>query len=276
MSIIYRLAGNNEYNQPTVKGSYVGDVEKHFAPYKEHPVVKYVSKLPVRCGFNKPMALAVHLTDAFTLKERVSFKPIPPGLKNSWGSIGIGNARKIIEKSHSFVEETRFKEFIETHQDLYEQTENRMRELIRKDGRLEWFDNFFGPRPNATFNLIIGMLNGGCNYHADFDKGDTKEMYCFLGVWLYDQDGLPRFDKSVLTTVVHEFAHSYVNPLVGVYYKDLQKAGKKLFPRVKDQMKRQAYNDWSFMISESIVGVCEVCYIIETQGPDVAKMHIEK
>jgi len=89
MSIIYRLAGKKEYHQPTVQGPYVHDVDKYFSPYKEHPVIKYVVKLPDRCGFDKPMALAVHLADAYTLKERIPFKPIPEGLANSWGGAGL-------------------------------------------------------------------------------------------------------------------------------------------------------------------------------------------
>jgi hypothetical protein len=39
-------------------------------------------------------------------------------------------------------------------------------------------------------------------------------MYAILGVWRVDADKQPTFDKSFLLTLVHEFAHSYVNPLV--------------------------------------------------------------
>jgi hypothetical protein len=39
MSIIFRLAGNNEYNQRGVI-PYVEDITKHFDPYKNHPAVE--------------------------------------------------------------------------------------------------------------------------------------------------------------------------------------------------------------------------------------------
>ena len=39
MSIIFRLAGNPEYNRSQFF-AYVGDIEKHFGQFKEHPVVE--------------------------------------------------------------------------------------------------------------------------------------------------------------------------------------------------------------------------------------------
>ncbi len=49
ISIIFRLAGNSEYNQCRVP-SYDRDVEQHFGPYKDHPVVQIAAELKRRRG----------------------------------------------------------------------------------------------------------------------------------------------------------------------------------------------------------------------------------
>ena len=45
MSILFRLAGNPEYNQGRVP-SYVQDVESHFGRFRDHPVVKLAKRAP--------------------------------------------------------------------------------------------------------------------------------------------------------------------------------------------------------------------------------------
>ena len=61
MSVLFRLAGDPEYNQGRVP-SYVQDVESHFGRFRDHPVVKLARELRQTRGisFNAPMGLAVH------------------------------------------------------------------------------------------------------------------------------------------------------------------------------------------------------------------------
>jgi hypothetical protein len=79
MSIVFRLAGNPEYNQSRV-ASYVADVDKHFGRIKGHAVVARIQSLRASRGisFNAPMSLAVYLADAENLGERVPLDPLPP------------------------------------------------------------------------------------------------------------------------------------------------------------------------------------------------------
>ena len=60
ISIIFRLAGNREYNQGKVL-RYTADVKRQFGPYKEHPVIKLAVSLRKKYGvsFDAPMSLAV-------------------------------------------------------------------------------------------------------------------------------------------------------------------------------------------------------------------------
>ena len=45
MSLIFRLAGNNEYNQPLSKSPYSKEVDDHFGKFRDHKAVKFAQQL---------------------------------------------------------------------------------------------------------------------------------------------------------------------------------------------------------------------------------------
>ena len=63
LSIVFRLAGNSEYQMSPLK-SYTEDIDAYFAPYKDHPAVLIAKKLASErdVGFDAVMNLAVHLS----------------------------------------------------------------------------------------------------------------------------------------------------------------------------------------------------------------------
>ncbi|MGE5611359.1 MAG: DUF4932 domain-containing protein, partial [Bacillota bacterium] len=82
------------------------------------------------------------------------------------------------------------------------------------------------------------------------------------------------FPKSVLPTVIHEFCHSYANPLIEKHATALEPAGSTIFPKVKQLMVRQAYDNWQTMLIESLVRVCVVRYRYATEGSFAALAEI--
>ena len=265
VSLIFCLAGNPEYGRGRV-ASYQEDARKHFKPYEEHAVVKLARKLRNTRGvsFDAPMSLAVYLTDAEKLRERVPFDPRPDGLDNRWPLDGL---RQFLEEGRKFVREARFQEFLTSHRPLFETAETRMKSLLDKEAHLEWYDEFFGAQPQATFTVALGLFNGPNCYgsHCRLPDGKT-EFYCILGVWKTDDRGLPAFDRGILSTVVHEFCHSYANPIIDRHKAELQAAGEKIFPHVASAMGRQAYGNWQTMMYESLVRACTIRHIRRYRG----------
>ena len=78
----------------------------------------------------------------------------------------------------------------------------------------------------------------------------------------------------MLPTVVHEFCHSYINPLVNLHAGKLEKAGQQIFSSVADAMRRQAYPQWKTMMYESIVRGCVVRYRLASEGEAAAEQQI--
>ena len=264
MSVIFRLAGNPEYSRAKVD-SYAKDADKHFAPYKDHAVVVLARKLRATRGvsYDAPMSLVPHLTAPPELKEKVSFEPRPEGLDGRWR---IDELREFLHEARRFAQDSNFEAFLKAHGELYETAVERMKATMAREGHLEWFDAFFGPGSKPRFRIYLSMLNGGSCYGVRLVGGKETEMYCILGVWDCDDKGRPRFLRSVMPTVVHEFAHSYVNPAVSARAKDFEPAGKVIFPQVQKAMSRQAYGNWQTVVIESVVRAAVVLYRSTNEG----------
>ncbi len=192
LSLIFHLAGNLEYRQGRIK-SYNQDVNKHFAAVKDHDVVKLAAELRKTRGvsYDAVMGMAVHLEDAFSLKERIPFEPQPDTIDRRWTP---ELAREFLQTTRRFVKDSKFKAFIKAHAALYDLATTRMQAVMEEHGVVDWFDEFFGARPGANFKVILGMLNGPASYGPRIKLSEKDEiLYCVLGVWETDKQGDPQF-----------------------------------------------------------------------------------
>jgi hypothetical protein len=275
LSLIFRLAGNREYNMENAVESYAGDAEKQFGKFRGHAVVNLAQELRDTHGvsYDAVMSMAIHLTDAEDLKLRVPLEPWPDGLDRRWTAPDASN---FLAAARQFVKDSSFQKFIEQHRPLYQITEERMQTLLEKEAHIEWFDGYFGQRPQASFTVALGLLNGGGCYGPHFRAADGhEELYCILGVWQTDQQGLPEFTRQALGTVVHEFCHSYANPLIERHQAELQPSGDALFEHVADRMRSQAYNNGQTLLKESLVRVCVIRYLRQYEGEEAARRAIQ-
>jgi hypothetical protein len=274
LSLIFRLAGNQEYNMARVE-SYAQDVEKQFGKFRAHTVVNLAQELRAAHGvsYDAVMSMAVHLTDAEHLKLKLPLHPWPEGLDKRWTA---PDANNFLAAARQFVKDSSFQEFIEQHRSLYQTTVARMQTLIEQQAHLEWFDAYFGRRPHASFTVALGLLNGGACYGPHFRAADGREeLYCVLGVWQTDQQGLPEFSRDTLGTVVHEFCHSYANEIIDRHQAQLSAAGEALFKQVAGRMRSQAYGNAQTMLYESLVRVCVVRYLRQYEGEEAARRAIK-
>lgn len=274
MSLIFRLAGNREYNMAGVE-SYAGDAEKQFGKFRDHAVVNLASELRKThsVSYDAVMSMAIHLTDAEHLELKLPLEPWPEGLDRRWTAPDVSN---FLAAARQFVKDSSFQEFIKEHHPLYQITEERMQTLMEKEAHLEWFNAYFGRRPQASFTVALGLLNGGGCYGPHFRAADGREeLYCVLGVWQTDQQGLPEFTRDALGTVVHEFCHSYANPLIERHLAELEASGDALFEPVAGRMRSQAYASGQTLLKESLVRVCVIRYLRQYEGEEAARSAIQ-
>ena len=257
LSIVFRLAGNSEYNMDMLPG-YSADIARYFAPYKNHPAVQMAHALAEKNGvsFDAVMAMAVSLSPPPELKPLVAFTPTVP--EKRWG---VSGAEGFLPFLRDFYRDSKFAEFYAAHQPLYRMAEERFGETLGSVN-FNWYPHFYGRGPDLTYHLILGLNNGGGNNGPRLVHPDgSVELFSIIGCWTHDDAGNPTYppDKGYLSTIIHEFNHSFVNPAVAQHWSEFSGA-EKLYAVVAEPMQRIAYANAQTMVDESLVRAAVIVY----------------
>jgi hypothetical protein len=273
LSIVFHLAGANEYNQGRVP-SYVRDVDKWFRLFRDHPVIRRARLLEdsAGIGYSDPMEFALHLTNAHDLGELVPIDA--PDQEPEW-AWRPADARAFLRDLRTFARDAQTDQFLRSHERLYATAAARLRQLVDTAGDPAWFGRFFGHSPVKPFALVPALLNGDANYGPRIRTSDGgEEFYAVVGVYLTDRTGLPAFDDRELPNIVHEFSHSFINPMVVQHLDEFGGAGPQIFAADSQEMKDQAYYTWPTVIDESLVRATVVRYRLSHEGREAADAEI--
>jgi hypothetical protein len=267
-SILFRLAGAEEYRMAADRLAYVRAVDAHFAPFRDHPAVAATRRIREQAGiaFDAPIALAVHLDDQLAPIRPLA--PPPPGFDRRWSKVAIGD---YLAEVRRFAADSRAADFFAAQEPYYRRVEARFRQLLAREQPVAWFDDFFGARAGAHYWLVPGLLTGPANYGAEVERtGGASELYSIVSLEDPDADGLPRPTRFTTELVVHEMAHSYVNPLIDRHARALEPAMRRIFPLVAGAMDKQAYGRWQIMAYESLVRAVTQRYVRQRHGDAAA------
>jgi hypothetical protein len=194
-------------------------------------------------------------------------------LDKRWHS---GEARRFLEAARRFVAETRFLEFVQSQKPLYETAGRRLKGFAESAVDQAWFGRFFGAQAGARFFVVPGLANGTSNYGAKFRGADGgEEIYAILGVWSVDRAGAPAFGPMVTTVLVHEFVHSYTNPLIDAHSRELAEAAAKILGPVAKAMRAQAYGEPRVVLYETLARGSVARYLLAHGGETTARRAIE-
>jgi hypothetical protein len=267
MATIFRLAGNPEYGEK-VAAQYVRDVETHFGPLIHHPAVRMAARLRETRGiaFDAPMSLALHVTDPGELRELVPFDLGHSGLDPRWRK---DEAREFLALARDFAKISGFMEFFAGHREVYAASVRRMESLLESCHLRDWFPQMFGEHRQKDLAIVIGLQLGGNNYGIRVTGPDTREIaYAVKGVWQVGEDGLARFTQRDAELLVHEFCHSFANPVIDASLRELQEPAEALYRHVEFEMSMQSYGRPEVMLYESLVRALAIRYLARYATPE--------
>ena len=259
LSIVFRLAGSYEYNFEYYK-SYVKDIHDHFDKFKEHPLIKFAKELHDKNNvcFGDPMYMAVYLEQPPSLKPIIPFTADSPNKK--WG---VNNANKFVSLLQQFYTDANCDDFFNKHEKVYKTAEYQFKKVYDALD-LNWYKEYYGKMPDGKFNILIGLSNGPCNYGPRIIFPDNKkDIYAIMGTKV-DSLGKPEYDvKGHIPTLIHEFNHSFCNPLIDKNKNQIEKFGKIIFKQVETEMSAQAYGSWDIMMYEALVRASVIRYLMK-------------
>lgn len=273
LSIVFRLAGNPEYSRGMLP-AYNEAVDAHFKPFADHKAVQQAKVLRNTRGisYDAVASFAIHLEGIDP--PRFPGDKHPARLEKRWNEAA---AKSFVKDLADFAADTKCREFFAGQKELYATAEAQMQRIVAENVRMPWFQTFFGERPKARFHVVLGLLNGPGNYGPSALAPDGNEdLYAILGCWQKHANGGPAYDATVVPTLVHEYCHSFCNPVVEAHEKALLKAGDALFARTAQAMKNQAYAGGHTVLCESLVRACVIRYRATVEGAKAAAEEIKE
>jgi len=258
LSIVFRLAGNKEYNATQFK-LYTDKIEQHFSIYKNHELIKFAEKLRNErsISYDAVMSMAIHLDE--NLNPRTEFTT--NSLDKRWNK---DDAVMFVKLLQSFFKEAECEAFFKDNEYLYQETVAKFLPVY-ENVDLDWYSSFYGKEPSEKFIIVVALGNGGNNYGSAYQiPNGGKEVYAIMGTWQTDTSGMAAFETNTYFPIlIHEFNHSFVNPLLNKDKAIFMASGEKIFEVVKDEMLSQAYGNWETMLIESLVRASAVKYYID-------------
>ncbi len=274
ISIVFRLAGNPEYNDGTLR-PYVRAIEKHFGDFDSHPAVRTAAELRNTCSMScdGPMSLAVHIDHNYRLRKTV--EEWPSTLDYRWDK---QETAEFLEKLRHFAAETKFDEFFAAQGPIYEQGIRPCKSILEQNEVAkdqsglefvkflsadigEWLGDFFGVENTGELKLVLGFVNGFAKYGPRFETGGTSEKNAIIGMRPFDPANTVMFLPQQVEIVVHEFCHSFTNPIVDKYMAQMQPAGEQLFAAHGAALRMRGYQNWDAVLYETAVRACVASFL---------------
>ena len=241
LAIVMRLAGAPEYQ--TARTPYALEIDRVYGKLANHAAVKLARELRAKgISYDAPMIFAVHLDDALNLDNAAEIATID----KRWAGVDLEAFAAALRQFAADAKQAGTPQ----HTDKLAATAEKVRALVAADNPVAFYDEVFGAGPQHT--IVYGELLGTNNVGVR----NGNKFYQVL--------------SSVdLGLLVHEMAHSYINPLLAKHAALLEPAGKQLYPLFATTMRAQNYADWQTMFNESAVRALVVLFMRERKG-DVA------
>jgi hypothetical protein len=259
LSIAFRLADSEEYSS-TDNAKYAKAIKSHFDKYKKHPLIEYIRQIrdSKGIGYDAVMSMAIYLNHVPSLDPIIPFNSNVPDKR--WDA---ETSNKFVTLLKQFYKDTDCNSFFISNSNRYLIAEKQFYELFKKLD-IDWFYKYYGKSPSESFNVIIGLGNGGNNFGPSVELPDgSRKVYAIVGAGSFDRTGTPVFPIDIhLPTLVHEFNHSFINYLTEMYRLPLSHSGEIIYENQSVKMKRQKYGEWVTMISESMVRASVIRYLI--------------
>ena len=227
---------------------YCKEISTHFESFSSQEAVSLTNSLLQNYGFSydAPITFMLHLSQPPELELQIKFSDYL--LKRSGEGNNLEQYRKSIKE---FAKTSNFEDFWNSKIFFYNQILDMTIDDMGGKDLVKIMEDYYN-ETKESYNITISpAFRGGYGPKIPDENGKEKIYACLSTTNVKNE--IPYLNNSELTGyVLHEFGHSFVNPLTEKYANRVTSVNK-LFEPIKDVMSRQAYGRWDFCVNEHIV-----------------------
>lgn len=275
VSVVAYMAGTPGYVwDGKLVEEYRAEVDSAFGGMKSHEAVRFVadSLAPRGFGWDFPMDIALRFeADGGVIRMRHDITT-----DRFADRISASHAEKLVCLLDDFYRESRFHDFFLSHLPLYRECEAAMRKVVDRID-MTWYDSFFGTNPEAQFCVYPGLLIGPANYAVRQSMDDGGEVVnAIMGCCSRNAAGEVFYGlEYTLPVLIHEFNHSFCNPLNKACWDSLKEKSEEIYNRAPQFYASIAYGAPELVMNETFVEACVIRYL-QTHDTGIGNDLIEK
>ena len=252
LSIVLKLSGYGNLYKGRINDTtspYLQAVENYFGKYTEHDSIRYFHHLNHHISGDLPVAIALYLSEPPDLELRTPFDSmIKSRVKDN------SELTQYVTALRKFALDSNFGEFFNTHNNYYTSLLVSPKKSILDANPLKTLEDYFGWGQPVYFVIFAPLLKTiAFGPRVNWANGKL-EPYCVFPAFGVNENGLITFKegKALQNRILHEFGHSFINPLVDQYKDELSKYAR-LTQSVIYKTKANYGAEWHISVYEHLV-----------------------
>ncbi len=253
LTIVQYLSGYPVLTQADLK--YKKEIDDYFRDFRQHPAVLLNRNIYERFfGFDAPPTYLYHFSFP-GFKQIADFSETD--LRTFEFDKHADTLSLLLEHFKDFYKRADFHRFYTAHKGFYDSLTAPVEAKINEGNVIDVMEGHYG-KTNKEYNVILVPLLHDGGYGPMVRKGNNNNLYAIIGP-MYDSKETPVFDvKNILSEyVIHEFSHSFCNPLIAANLRELAKDSCLLKPIIESQ-REQGYGSWEGCLYEHFVRANEI------------------
>jgi hypothetical protein len=259
------IGGNPGIN--TIDTDYKEKIIDYFKDYSAHPSLQYYRNNHQNffTSIDAPYPFLLSLNNDFSFASQV--------ISNEWPH--HPEIDTLLSAFKEFAEDTDFASFFNSQQNYYDLLlENTTYIISDFDEKNRMLDYYGSSRSGHDFGLVLNVLGMG-NFGIGLKAKTSDEHYAVVSPGK-SISGIPIYSKKELESLIwHEFGHSFTNPLIDKYWKDLEDL-EHLLSSISESMSQQAYRSWRTVLYEHLTRALTCRFSADKYGELYTSLNQEK
>lgn len=242
---------------------YKKDLEEAFGAYREHPAVAlFQSMSQSYFAFDKPIEFICHYSFP-ELEVAVPFEENHLIYGKHQDTLDL-----FIRELKDFYRASSFHSFFEAQQPFYDSIAADVRSKLSGKDYVGILEAYYRAG-QASYNVIVSPLLHEGGFGPRLKRADgSHDLYAFIGP-AGNSGAFPQFNANYLALdlILHEFSHSFCNPLINDHYEQLGQF-ECLYEPIAEAMQKQGYGNWKTCLYEHLVRAAVVRMVHHTFGKE--------
>ncbi|HSG82227.1 MAG TPA: DUF4932 domain-containing protein [Gemmatimonadota bacterium] len=229
---------------------YPEAVREHFAPFAQHEAVTLFKTMSEEgFAYDAPPTAMLYLSDPPELSPQIEFDEHLVGRAG-----GAERLDAFIAALRDFARASDFEAFFASQRPRFDAMVAATRDTIAGRDYVAELESYYGTTQHS-YHLVLAPLFHAGGYGPRIQRLDERyELFAILGPRTI-VEGVPVFGSAAYLehAALHEFGHSFVNPVTASHAQALQAYEVPLFEPIRERMDAISYGNWQTTVNEHLV-----------------------